>query len=165
MRSSETVLGMLQDRGKREAPIQDLYRQLFNPHLYLRAYARLYSNEGAMTRGATNETADGMSLKKIFEIIELIKQERFHWTPVRRTYIPKKNGKLRPLGLPIGLSYCLSFREMFGTLIAASAGGPEAPVHPVSSTLPCFSAVFQFDDNSNVAGLACEAPRCALASR
>jgi group II intron reverse transcriptase/maturase len=91
---------MLQDRGKRELPIQDLYRQLYNPQLYLRAYARLYSNDGAMTKGTTEETVDGMSLKKIFEIIELLKQEKFRWTPVRRTYIPKKNGKLRPLGLP-----------------------------------------------------------------
>src|SRR6266851_9507903 len=100
MRSSETVLGMLQDRGKRGLPIQDLYRQLYNPQLYLRAYARLYSNDGAMTKGTTEETVDGMSLKKIFEIIELLKQEQFRWTPVRRTYIPKKNRKLRPLGLP-----------------------------------------------------------------
>ena len=100
MRSSETVLGMLQDRGKRGLPMQDLYRQLYNPQLYLRAYARLYSNEGAMTKGTTEETVDGMSLKKIFEIIELLKQEQFRWTPVRRTYIPKKNRKLRPLGLP-----------------------------------------------------------------
>jgi group II intron reverse transcriptase/maturase len=100
MRSSETVLGMLQDRGKRGLPMHDLYRQLYNPHLYLRAYARLYSNDGAMTTGTTEETVDGMSLKKIFEIIELLKQERFCWTPVRRTHIPKKNGKKRPLGLP-----------------------------------------------------------------
>jgi group II intron reverse transcriptase/maturase len=91
---------MLQDRGKRGVPMQDLYRQLYNPQLYLRAYARLYSNDGAMTKGTTEETVDGMSLKKIFEIIELLKQEQFHWTPVRRTYIPKKNRKLRPLGLP-----------------------------------------------------------------
>jgi retron-type reverse transcriptase len=48
----------------------------------------------------TEETVDGMSLKKIFEIIELLKQEQFHWTAVRRTYIPKKNRKSRPLGLP-----------------------------------------------------------------
>jgi hypothetical protein len=34
MRSSETVLGMLQDRGKRGVPMQDLYRQLYNPQLY-----------------------------------------------------------------------------------------------------------------------------------
>jgi len=91
---------MLQERGKQGVPIHDLYRQLYNPHLYLRAYARLYSNDGAMTKGTTEETVDGMSLKKIFEIIELLKQERFRWTPVRRTYIPKKNRKLRPLGLP-----------------------------------------------------------------
>jgi group II intron reverse transcriptase/maturase len=100
MRTSETVLGMLQDRGKRGVPIQDLYRQLYNPQLYLRAYARLYSNDGAMTKGTTDETVDGMSLGKIHEIIELLKQERFRWTPVRRTHIPKKNGKKRPLGLP-----------------------------------------------------------------
>jgi retron-type reverse transcriptase len=97
MRSSETVLGMLQDRGKRGVPIQDLYRQLYNPQLYLRAYARLYSNDGAMTKGTTDETVDGMSLGKIDEIIALLKQERFRWTPVRRTYIPKKNGATRIL--------------------------------------------------------------------
>jgi group II intron reverse transcriptase/maturase len=100
MRNSETVLGMLQDRGKRGVPVNDLYRQLYNPHLYLRAYAKLYANTGAMTKGSTQETADGMSLDKISQIIEVIKQGKFHWTPVRRTYIKKKNGKLRPLGLP-----------------------------------------------------------------
>jgi group II intron reverse transcriptase/maturase len=91
---------MLQDRGKRGLPVDDLYRQLYNPQLYLRAYARIYANEGAMTKGATQETADEMSLEKIHRIIELIKHEQFCWTPVRRTYIPKKNGKTRPLGLP-----------------------------------------------------------------
>jgi retron-type reverse transcriptase len=97
MRSSETVLGMLQDRGQRGLPIQDLYRQLYNPSLYLRAYARLYSNEGAMTKGTTEETVDGMSLQKIFELIEELKYERFRWTAVRRTYIPKKTGATRIL--------------------------------------------------------------------
>ena len=37
----------------------------FQPDLYLRAYGKLYANEGAMTRGATAETVDGMSLAKI----------------------------------------------------------------------------------------------------
>ena len=114
MRSSETVLGMLQDRGKRGLPMHDLYRQLYNPQLYLRAYARLYSNDGAMTEGTTEETVDGMSLKKIFEIIELLKQERFCWTPVRRTHIPKKNGKKRPLGIPMVRPYCPPYRVLSG---------------------------------------------------
>ena len=100
MRDAETVLGMLQDRGARGLKVHDLYRQLYNPLLYLRAYGRIYSNDGAMTKGGTTETADGMSLDKIEEIITSLKRGTFRWTPVRRTYILKKNGKKRPLGLP-----------------------------------------------------------------
>ncbi len=100
MRSSETVFGMLRDRGLRGVPVDDLYRQLYNPTLYLRAYGRIYANDGAMTEGATPETADAMTLTKISRIIEDLRHERYRWTPVRRTYVKKKNGKLRPLGLP-----------------------------------------------------------------
>src|SRR5216110_3756151 len=100
MRSSETVFGMLRDRGERGVSVDDLYRQLYNPSLYLRAYGRIYANDGAMTPGSTPETADAMSLAKIGQIIDDLRHERYHWTPVRRTYVKKKNGKLRPLGLP-----------------------------------------------------------------
>jgi len=100
MRSSETIFGMLEDRGKRGIPVEDLYRQLYNPQLYLRAYGRIYANAGAMTKGSTPETADAMSLAKIKKIIDDLRHERYRWTPVRRTYVPKKNGKMRPLGLP-----------------------------------------------------------------
>src|SRR3989440_5273489 len=100
MRPSTTVLGMLDDRGKRGLPIHDVYRQLFNPDLYIRAYARIYSNEGAMTPGSTSETVDAMSMKKIHQIIDDLRHERYRWTPTRRIYLLKKNGKKRPLGLP-----------------------------------------------------------------
>ena len=53
-----------------------------------------------MTPGATQETADGMSTEKIDAIIEAMRHERYRFAPVRRVHIPKKNGKLRPLGLP-----------------------------------------------------------------
>ena len=53
-----------------------------------------------MTPGASAETADGMSEGKIRQIIEAMRHERYRFSPVRRTFIPKKNGKLRPLGLP-----------------------------------------------------------------
>ncbi|MEK6560800.1 MAG: reverse transcriptase domain-containing protein [Nitrospirota bacterium] len=100
MRSAKTVLNVIRDRGKRGLPLDDIYRQLFNPSLYLLAYGRIYRNDGAMTKGATEETVDGMSLEKIGNIIELLRYERYRWTPVRRTEIPKKNGKTRPLGIP-----------------------------------------------------------------
>ena len=114
MRPSTTVLGMLDDRGKRGLPIRDLYRQLFNPDLYIRAYTRIYSNEGAMTQGSTPETVDAMSMKKIHQIIDALRQECYHWTPARRTSIPKKNGGKRPLGLPMVRSYCPPYGKLSG---------------------------------------------------
>jgi retron-type reverse transcriptase len=100
MQNAETVLGILRDRGRKGLPCEELYRQLFNPQLYLLAYGRIYANHGAMTPGATQETADGMSMEKIEAIIEAMRHERYRFSPARRVYIPKRNGKLRPLGLP-----------------------------------------------------------------
>jgi len=100
MQSAEVVLGVLRERGRNGLPCNELYRQLFNPQLYLLAYGRIYSNEGAMTPGPTHETADGMPTEKIEAIIDAMRHERYRFSPVRRIYIPKKNGKLRPLGLP-----------------------------------------------------------------
>ncbi len=100
MQSAGTVLDVLRERGRRGLPCHELYRQLFNPQLYLLAYGRIYSNKGAMTPGADAETADGMTLGKIDRIIDALRHERYRFKPVRRHYIPKKDGKQRPLGLP-----------------------------------------------------------------
>ena len=100
MRTAETILNIIRDRGQRGLPLERLYRQLYNCDLYLRAYGKIYRNAGAMTPGATPETVDGMSLAKIHAIIEALRKEQYRWTPVRRTYIPKSSGKLRGLGMP-----------------------------------------------------------------
>jgi group II intron reverse transcriptase/maturase len=100
MQSAEVVLGVLRERGRRGLPCEELFRQMFNPQLYLLAYGRIYANKGAMTPGTTPETVDGMSLRKISRIIEAMRHERYRFRPVRRVHIPKKNGKTRPLGMP-----------------------------------------------------------------
>src|SRR6266702_504586 len=100
MQNAATVLSVLRERGRRGLPLERLYRQLFNPHLFLLAHGRIYANHGAMTPGPCEETADGMSLAKIGRIIDALRHERYRFQPVKRVYIPKKSGKLRPLGLP-----------------------------------------------------------------
>jgi retron-type reverse transcriptase len=100
MQDAGTVLEVLRGRGRKGLPCDELYRQMFNKDLYLLAYGNVYANQGAMTPGASRETADGMSEAKIGQIIELMRHERYRFAPVRRVYIPKKNGKLRPPGLP-----------------------------------------------------------------
>ena len=101
MRDAATVLEIIRERGRKGLPLERVYRCLFNPDLFLLAYGKLYRNTGAMTPGTTRETVDGMSLDKIETIITVLRQERYRWTPVRRTYIEKKGTrKKRPLGLP-----------------------------------------------------------------
>jgi group II intron reverse transcriptase/maturase len=102
MQRTEALLDIYQKRGARGLPLERVYRHLFDPELFLRAYGRIYRNDGSMTKGTTDETVDGMSLQKIHDIIEQLKLERYQWTPVRRTEIPKGHGKpgKRPLGIP-----------------------------------------------------------------
>ena len=100
MQSAETVLNVLRKRGRRGLPCDELYRQMFNPRLYLLAYGRIYANHGAMTPGVTPETVDGMSLRKIERVIDAMRHERYRFSPARRVRIPKKDGRTRPLGLP-----------------------------------------------------------------
>jgi len=101
MRTAETILNIIQDRGKRKLPLDDVYRQLYNPDMYLRSYAKLYPNDGAMTPGMTEETVDGWSMEKVAAIIVAIRDERWQWTPVKRVFIDKPKGGKRPLGLPV----------------------------------------------------------------
>lgn len=101
MQNTEVYLKLVQERGKAGLPLERVYRQLFNPALYLLAYGKIYRNKGALTPGTNRETADGMALAKIEAIIENLRYERYRWTPVRRIYIHKKHSKkMRPLGLP-----------------------------------------------------------------
>ena len=102
MQNTNAILDIYRKRGARGLPLERVYRHLFDPALFLRAYGKIYRNAGAKTKGATAETVDGMSLQKINSIIDLLRAERYRWTPVRRSYIEKRDGsgKMRPLGLP-----------------------------------------------------------------
>jgi len=100
MQIIRTLLDVYSRRGAKGLPLERVYRQLFNRELYLKAYGKIYRNFGAMTRGSTDETVDSMSLQKIDTIIGLLRMNRYKWTPVRRAYIEKANGKMRPLGIP-----------------------------------------------------------------
>jgi len=101
MQDAKTELAIIQERSKKGLPLERVYPLLYNRELYLMAYGKIYRNAGAMTKGITSETVDGMSLAKIDTIIEALRYERYRWTPTRRVYIEKKNStKKRPLSVP-----------------------------------------------------------------
>ena len=88
--------------ANKEEVFTRLYRYLLRPDLYYVAYKNLYANRGAATKGVNDDTADGFSEAKIDKIIKELRDETYQPSPVRRTYIAKKNDpkKKRPLGIP-----------------------------------------------------------------
>lgn len=93
-------LDVIRNASQNGHKVTDCYRLMYNKQLWIKAYAKLYPNAGNLTKGTTEETIDGFSLQKIDKIIEELKAESFRFSPVRRVYIPKSNGKKRPLGVP-----------------------------------------------------------------
>lgn len=101
MRNPEKVLNSLQEHSAQSDYVYDrLYRNLYNQELFLQAYQNIYASQGNMTAGTDGQTIDAMSLERINRLIETLKDESYQPKPSRRTYIPKKNGKTRPLGIP-----------------------------------------------------------------
>jgi group II intron reverse transcriptase/maturase len=101
MRSPERVLNSLTEHSKDlNYKYERLYRLLFNEEMWYIAYQRIYAKPGNMTPGSDGQTIDQMSLSRIDKLIVSLKDESYQPQPSRRVYIPKKNGKMRPLGVP-----------------------------------------------------------------
>lgn len=102
MKPTIEILTRLQENSKNnhDEVFTKLFRYLLRPDIYYVAFQNLYANNGAGTRGVDDDTADGFSEDKVNQIIEALKNGTYEPKPVRRTYIKKKNGKMRPLGLP-----------------------------------------------------------------
>jgi group II intron reverse transcriptase/maturase len=96
---------------KPEVKFDKLFQKLYNIELWLLAYQSIAPEPGNMTPGVDGKTIDGAGMKLIQEIIADLKASRYKPIPVRRVYIPKPNGKQRPLGIP-------GFREkLLGTVL------------------------------------------------
>jgi len=85
---------------KPEVQFEKLFQKLYNVELWLLAYQSIAPKPGNMTAGVDGKTIDGAGLKLITDLIADLKASRYTPHPVRRTYVPKANGKLRPLGIP-----------------------------------------------------------------
>ena len=101
MRNPEIVLNTLCQHSKvSDYKFERLYRILFNKEMFFIAYQRIYAKPGNMTPGTDGQTIDQMSIGRIERLIETLRNESYKPHPAKRVYIPKKNGKKRPLGIP-----------------------------------------------------------------
>jgi group II intron reverse transcriptase/maturase len=93
------ALATISTQGKR---INGLFRLMLNPLVWHEAYANIYANDGAITKGVDFVTLDGFSEERVNSIIQRLREGSYRFQPVRRVQIPKKNGKKRPLGISSG---------------------------------------------------------------
>ncbi|MDY7076720.1 MAG: reverse transcriptase domain-containing protein [Chloroflexota bacterium] len=100
MQKAEQILQAMRKMGEKRIPLTRVYRSLYSEDLFLTAYDKIARNKGALTQGTEEETVDGMSMRRIRNVIEQLRYERFRFRPSRRIQIPKKSGGSRPLSIP-----------------------------------------------------------------
>ena len=101
LRNPNDVLSSLIKNSKNQSyQYERLYRNFYNPEFYLLAYQNIYANQGNMTAGTDGKTVDGMGMERIHKLIDSLKDHSYQPNPAKRQYIKKKNGKMRPLGIP-----------------------------------------------------------------
>jgi hypothetical protein len=137
-----------------------LYRLICQEEWIDKALRLVLSNQGARTAGIDGVTKKMLDAPQAYmafirEVQQELREKRFRPAPVRRIYIPKANGKMRPLGIPMVRSYCPPYGKLSGL---CCQGGSDQPIHP-GSTVAYFACV---DENlvvSNDAEPACGARR------
>ena len=151
MRNPERVLNSLSEHSKVSSyKFERLYRVLFNSEMFLLAYHNIQGRQGNMTEGSDGKTIDGMSLKRIENLIDALKDESYQPKPARRTYIPKKNGNMRPLGIP-SIDDKLVQEVLRMMLEAIYEGSFENTSHGFRPKRSCHTALIQVQKNFTAA--------------
>lgn len=77
-----------------------LYRELIDVDFLMFAYEQIQGNKGSYTPGTDGKTKAHWNRQEAEKVAATLKDGTYQPHPVRRVYIPKKSGKVRPLGIP-----------------------------------------------------------------
>lgn len=96
------TLDFLYEKSKEGTAFTGLIEAMVNEVTIVTAIHNIKSNKGSKTAGVDRAKMDKYLQMPREELIALIRDSfsNYRPKPARRVYIPKKNGKLRPLGIP-----------------------------------------------------------------
>jgi hypothetical protein len=128
-----------------------LYRLICHPEWLMKALDAIRPNKGFNTPGTDGVRGEELDQTRIEQLAEKLRTGTYQPTPVRRVYIPKRSGKLRPLGLPMVRSYCPPYGKRSGLPYHR---GSDAPTQG-RSTVPHSANLYRISVVSNGVALAC----------
>ncbi|MEJ8553515.1 group II intron reverse transcriptase/maturase [Tepidibacter sp. Z1-5] len=100
--SMQNTFDFLYDKSKRNENFYKLYEIIISEENILLAYRTIKSNRGSTTKGSNSNTIKDIKLWSEEDIVKYIRKRLDNYNPqaVKRIFIPKHNGKMRPLGIP-----------------------------------------------------------------
>jgi hypothetical protein len=94
-----------------------LYDKVYHADVLFHAYQCCAANGGAA--GVDGQTFEDIGaygiLRWVDELAEELKKQTYQPAAVRRVYLPKPDGKQRPLGIPMSRAYCISSQGAWGS--------------------------------------------------
>ena len=98
----QTTFDDLYNESKSGRYFTDLYDVIISEENIMLAFRNLKSNTGSKTKGTNGHTIKHLNKMNADKLIKLVRRRLENYSPhaVRRLFIPKPNGKMRPLGIP-----------------------------------------------------------------
>ncbi|GAB6138518.1 hypothetical protein JCM15060_17070 [Halanaerobaculum tunisiense] len=99
---TQEIQDMLYEYSKKGYDFKNLMQHITSRKNILLAYRNIKKNNGSQTKGTNNKTIKDLEKKSTNELVEYIRNRLEYYIPqsVRRTYIPKPDGRKRPVGIP-----------------------------------------------------------------
>ncbi|MDA1980372.1 group II intron reverse transcriptase/maturase [Bacillus cereus] len=99
---TQDTFDKLYESSKNGKVFKNLLKYIVDDKNIMLAYRTIKRNTGSRTAGVNGHTIETWANKSTDELIRYVRARLSNYQPsaVRRVYIPKKNGKLRPLGIP-----------------------------------------------------------------
>lgn len=98
----QEVFDNLYKKSKQGNKLNKIYEIIISRENILLAYRNIKSNRGSKTKATNNRNILDIGGLENDKIVEYVRRRLDNYQPssIRRKYIPKKNGKMRPLGIP-----------------------------------------------------------------
>lgn len=113
----QSALGRVRQAAKREKTLNSLMHHIYDIRFLRESYFSVKRNAAAGVDGETWQSYGESLEENLQDLSARLKRGGYRAKPVRRQYIPKSDGRQRPLGVPMVASYCTPFKFIWGYFV------------------------------------------------